>query len=98
TSDGGIMEGRTSVVYYCATCEVEQGKAEVKLLGRLYRCVEDKAELPEHLARIVKIPQGPFWLRMERRIRSWQQEYSPANLCQWLADRVGIYVAIRLGL
>jgi hypothetical protein len=93
------VSAKTLIVYYCATCGAEQGPAEAKLLGRVYRCKQDSAPLAEHLARVVKIPQGPFWLRVERRIRSWQLEYSPANwFGQWFADRVGIYIGFRFAV
>lgn len=63
---------KADAIAYCAECKKEYCKTEDKYLDINFPCPENKQNNPLHLARVVKGKPGKFWLRMEKRILTYE--------------------------
>jgi hypothetical protein len=84
------------IIAYCADCRKSLGDSDIEHQDVLVICPNGKG----HIARVVKVPAGIPWLRVERWLLRWELQYSPRCwFDSWkgiFKERAGAYLVARL--
>jgi hypothetical protein len=98
TTDNKCHKNPNPLFAYCADCHEQLGESTSEHQDTRVICPKNA----HHLARVVKVPAGIAWLKVERWLMCWEVRYSPRCwFGSWkglFEERAGVYLLVRLAI